>query len=159
LSENEFAYGANMAFKASALRDVGGFNVGLGRKGSHSLLSEEELELQLTLTQKGYRAFYAAEAAVVHTVHSNRLTRNYFRARMAWQAVSSLLREPPLKYFDWSQHEIRTAADKLGLGELISRLMTYRDPDSFSAQLDILYHLFAILLESKDRDDLTLESI
>ena len=28
---HEFAFGANMAFKADVLREVGGFNVGLGR--------------------------------------------------------------------------------------------------------------------------------
>jgi GT2 family glycosyltransferase/glycosyltransferase involved in cell wall biosynthesis len=157
LSENEFAYGANMAFKADALRELGGFNVGLGRKGGQSLLSEEELEAQLALRRRGHRAFYAAAAGVVHTVHSDRLTRNYFRARMTWQAVSVLLREPPLKHFDWSQRELRAAANMLGLGELLSKLMTYQDADTFSAQLDIIYHLFAILLESKDLDDLTVE--
>jgi glycosyltransferase involved in cell wall biosynthesis len=157
LAGHEFAYGANMAFKTDVLRDIGGFNVGLGRRGGQNLLSEEELEAQLALRQGGHQTFYAAAAGVFHTVHANRLTRNYFRARMAWQAVSALLREPPLKHFDWSQQEIRTAASRLGLSEFVSRLMTYRDADTFSSQLDIIYHLFAVLLESKDLDDLTVE--
>lgn len=155
----ELAYGANMAFKADALREVGGFNVSLGRRGGPSLLSEEELEPQLALRLRGGRAFYAASAGVFHTVHANRLSRNYFRARMTWQAVSAILRDPPLRHFDWSQQEIRTAAEKLGVGELIAKLLTYKDSETFSFQLDILYHLFAILLESKDLDDLTVESI
>jgi GT2 family glycosyltransferase len=159
LTGQELAYGANMAFKADSLRQVGGFNIGLGRRGPNTLLSEEELEAQLALRQRGQQVFYAACAGVFHTVHSNRLSRNYFRARMAWQAVSALLREPPLPHFDWSQQEIRTAATKLGVGELIARLLTYRDAETFSAQLDIIYHLFAILLESKDLDDLTLEKL
>ena len=76
-------------------------------RGAHSLLSEEEVEAQLALRQRGHRTFYAAAAGVDHAVHPNRLTRNYFRARMAWQAVSALLRDPPLLHSDWSQREIR----------------------------------------------------
>ena len=159
LSGNEVAFGTNMAFKADVLREIGGFNVGLGRRGAHSLLSEEEVEAQLALRQRGHRTFYAAAAGVDHAVHPNRLTRNYFRARMAWQAVSALLRDPPLQHSDWSQREIRTAADKLGLRELISKLMTDGDAQTFSAQLDFIYHLFAILLESKDLDDLSVEGM
>ena len=159
LSGNEVAFGTNMAFKADVLREIGGFNVGLGRRGAHSLLSEEEVEAQLALRQRGHRTFYAAAAGVDHAVHPDRLTRNYFRARMAWQAVSALLRDPPLQHSDWSQREIRTAADKLGLRELISKLMTDGDAQTFSAQLDFIYHLFAILLESKDLDDLSVEGM
>jgi GT2 family glycosyltransferase len=159
LSGEEFAFGTNMAFKADVLREIGGFNVGLGRRGAHSLLSEEEVETQLALRQRGHRSFYAAAAGVVHMVHPNRLTRNYFRSRMAWQAVSALLRDPPLQHAVWSHREITTAADKLGLRELISRLMTSSDAQTFSAQLDFIYHLFAILLESKDLNDLSVEGM
>jgi GT2 family glycosyltransferase len=159
LSGQEFAFGANMAFKADVLREVGGFNVGLGRTGAHSLLSEEEFEAQLALRRRGHRTFYAAAAGVVHTVHPNRLSRNYFRARMAWQAISERLRDPPVQHSDWSQRELATAADTLGLRELMSRLMTYGDAQAFSAQLDVIYHLFAILLESKDLDDRSVEGM
>jgi glucosyl-dolichyl phosphate glucuronosyltransferase len=159
LTGNEFAYGANMSFNAEVLREIGGFNVGLDRRGNQNLLSEGDIEPQLKSQQRGYKAFYAAAAGVFHLVHADRLTRNYFRSRMAWQAVSALLRDPPLRHFDWSQHEIRTAAQKLGLGEFVSRLMTYSDADTFSSQLDIIYHLFALLLESKDLDDLTVEAV
>lgn len=159
LTGQELAYGANMAFKTDQLRQAGGFNTGLGRKGNHTLLSEEELEAQLALRLRNQRIYYASAAGVFHTVHSNRLSRNHFRARMAWQAVSALLREPPLPHFDWSQQEIRTAASKLGVSDLIAKLVTYRDAETFSLQLDLIYHLFAILLESKDRDDLTVENL
>ena len=159
LSRHEFAYGANMAFKTDVLRESGGFNVGLGRRGTNDLLSEEEIETQLAVRQRGHKTFYAAAAGVVHMVHANRLTRNYFRARMAWQAVSALLRNPPLRHTDSSQREITTAADSLGLRDLMSRLMTHSDAQTFSAQLDFIYHLFAILLESKDLDDRSVEDM
>lgn len=153
LSEGEFAYGANMAFRVDALREIGGFNVGLGRIGGRTLLSEEEIQAQLALNARGYRVFYAAAARVSHTVHRGRLSRNYFRARMAWQAVSALVRDPPQSHSEWSRREIMEASTKLGLGDLVSRLVTYRDPETFSAQLDLIYHLFALFLESKDADD------
>jgi len=159
LSGSELAFGTNMAFKADVLREAGGFNVGLGRRGAHSLLSEEEVEVQLGLRQRGHRTFYAAAAGVDHLVHRNRLTRNYFRGRMAWQAVSELLRDPPVPHSDRSLQEIRTAAEKLGARELISKLMTSGDAQTFSAQLDFIYHLFAILLESKDLDDVSVEGM
>ena len=159
LSGYDYAYGANMSFRTAVLREAGGFNTGIGPRGGPSLLTEEEMELQLLLRQRGYRTFYAATAGVDHMIHANRMTRNYFRARMTWQAVSALLRNPPVKHFDWSQHEIRTAAEKLGVTEFINRLMTCSDGETFSSQLDIFYHLFALLLESKDLDDLAVERL
>jgi len=45
------------------------------------------------------------------------------------------------------------------LRELMSKLMTSGDAQTFSAQLDFIYQLFAILLESKDRDDSSVESM
>lgn len=158
LSDQECAYGANMAFRTDALRQLGGFNVGLGRQGNSGLLSEEELEVQLKLKKLGHRAYYAARAAVRHKVHPGRLTRNFFRARMAWQAVSALLRDPPLRHFSWSQQEIAAAAAKLGLEEFLSRLMKSSDGETFSTQLDIIYHLFAVILESKDSNDSYIEN-
>lgn len=157
MTESEFAYGANMAFAVEGLRKVGGFNTVLGRSGSNTLLSEEEIEVQIAIRTQGYRAYYSAKAEVSHIVHSNRLTRNYFRARMAWQAVSSLIRSPPLKHGHWSRMEIDRAAKRLGIADLISKLITHQDAETFSAQLDLIYHLFALFLESKDVDDVTFE--
>lgn len=158
LTGDEFAFGANMAFKTEALREVGGFNVGLGRSGGSALLSEEESEVQSMLRKRGHRIFYAAAAGVMHEIHANRLTRNFFRARMAWQAVSELLHNPPKKHFERSQQEIAIAADKLGLNEFVAKLMVCSDAESFSAQLDLIYHFFAVVLGSSDLDDRRVES-
>ena len=53
------------------------------------------------------------------------------------------MRDPPLQRSEWSEREIRTAADKLGVRELISRLMTDGDAEILP-RLDFIYHLFAI---------------
>ncbi len=158
LGEHEFAWGANMAFNAQFLQQVGGFSTGLGRQGSQSLMSEEDIEPQIALRARGYRSYYAAAASVSHHIHSNRLSRAWFRARFAWQAVSALLRKPPLTHPGWSQQEIAAACAKLGVGPLVASLMTYRNAETFSAQLDLIYHLFALILESKDADDEVFEA-
>src|SRR5208282_516376 len=117
LREGEFAFGANMAFAVEALRAIGGFNLGIGRTGARNLLSEEEIEIQLVLRDRGYTSFYAASAKVSHVVHRDRVSRSYFRARMSWQGVSALLRNPPIHFDHWSPVVIKEASAKLGLQE------------------------------------------
>ncbi len=158
LTEEEFAFGANMAFRVDALREIGGFNLGLGPRGDGSLLTEEEIEAQIQLRQRGHNTLYVADAGVAHKVHENRQTRNYFRARMSWQAVSSRLRNPPQKHFGRSQHEVRAAAEKLGVGDLVAKLVEPGDGETFSAQLDLIHHFFALMLEAKSLDDAQLEN-
>ncbi len=153
LTGEEFAFGANMAFEVEALRDIGGFNVGIGPRGGANLLRDDDIEPQILLRQGGHQTWYAADASVTHKVHADRLTRNWFRSRMAWQAVSSLLRSQPLHHFERSPHEIRIAADKLGVGELVTRLVEPGDRQTFSIQLDLIYHLFVLMLELKNLDD------
>jgi GT2 family glycosyltransferase len=153
LGEHEYAWGANMAFNARLLREVGSFSIGLGRQGSRSLMSEEEVEAQIALRARGYRIYYAAAAGVSHHIDRNRLSKTWFRARFAWQAVSALLRKPPLADPGWSHREIAAACAKLGIGPLVASLMTFRDSETFSVQLELFYHLFALILGSKDVDD------
>src|SRR5688572_31565621 len=110
MSDFEFAYGTNMAFDVAALRKIGGFDPGLGRIGARTLISEEELQTQVALRARGHLRFYAARAKVSHMVHQNRVSRNYFRARMAWQAVSSLMHESPFVSAEQSYEELSQAA-------------------------------------------------
>lgn len=153
LSEYEFAYGTNMAFRASALREVGGFNVGLGRIGSRTLISDEEIETQIAMRKRGHKIFYAAAARVYHRVHENRLSRNYFRARMAWQGVSTLMHDSPLWCFQRSRQEVIRASTELGISECVHRLFSPQDAATFSAQIDLIYHLFLIILNSNNQKD------
>jgi len=157
LSEYEFAYGTNMAFRVDALREIGGFKVGLGRIGSRTLISDEEIEVQLALRARGHKSFYAAAARVSHLVHENRISRNYFRARMAWQAVSTLMHDSPFFWAEQSRQEIIRASSELGVGEFIQRLFARQNATTFSTQLDLIYHLLLLILDSKNMDDLTFE--
>ncbi len=153
LSDYEFAYGTNMAFRASALREVGGFNAALGRTGSKTLISDEEIEVQIALRARGHKIYYAHGAKVSHLVHEDRLSRNYFRARMAWQAVSTLMHESPLWHPAGSRQELAHASRVLGIEGSLADLFSCRDATNFSAQIDLIYHLFLLVLNANGEDD------
>ena len=67
--------GANMAFRAAALRQVGPFDERLGPgAGGH----EEETEMSQRLRRKGFRIGYAPAALVLHEVDPGRASRERF---------------------------------------------------------------------------------
>ncbi len=82
-----YVVGANLAFRASALGEVGPFSVHLGRTGA-SLLSGEEDEMFARLRQSGYTVRYAPEAIVHHHIHAERLTTDWMLRRAAGQGVA-----------------------------------------------------------------------
>jgi glucosyl-dolichyl phosphate glucuronosyltransferase len=157
MSDYEFAYGTNMAFVANALREVGGFDTGLGRIGARTLLSDEEIQVQLALRKRGHKSVYAARARVTHLVHKERVTRNYFRARMGWQAVSTLLHESPLWNAEQSRSELLRACTEAGVDSSFAQLFATRDPRVFTAQIDIVYHLLLLVLNANNEADATFE--
>jgi glycosyltransferase involved in cell wall biosynthesis len=91
----EWIAGANISFRVSALQEVGGFNVALGRNGSGAmLLSNEESGVVDKLKQAGYELIYAPEARVDHLVDQSRVDPAWIRRRQAWQAVSDFIKSP-----------------------------------------------------------------
>lgn len=109
LRSGEWIVGTNMAFRTAALRELGGFDTSLGRKGSSdlALLSNEELEIVRRITSEGYTAFYEPAMVVSHLVPTGRLTQTWFRRRIVWQAISDYLMDPigqatraPEKWYD-----------------------------------------------------------
>ena len=153
LLDNEFAYGANMCFRKEALLATDGFSQNLGRTGTVSLLSDEEIEVQQRIKDSGGTFYYAAKASVTHNVHEDRLSRTYFRSRMAWQGVSSLLRDPPFQHRDWSVAEVSKAARVLGVEDLVQKLFYSASGKELEAQIDLAYHLTALFLDNKSATD------
>lgn len=95
LEDGEWVAGANISFRVAPLRAVGGFSPALGRIGAGiSLMSNDETELAERLEKLGGRMGYAPLAAVEHCVASSRLDQEWFRRRIAWQAVSDYVRAP-----------------------------------------------------------------
>lgn len=95
LELGEWVVGANIAYRTNALKAVGGFNTSLGRVGGGaSLMSNDETELEERIHAVGGRTGYTPHAAVDHFIPADRLTQEWFRRRMAWQAVSDFVRSP-----------------------------------------------------------------
>jgi GT2 family glycosyltransferase len=67
--------GANMGFRASALRQVGPFDE---RLGPGACGHEEETEMSARLRSAGFKIGYAPEALVYHEVDRSRADRNRF---------------------------------------------------------------------------------
>ncbi|MDX1944599.1 MAG: glycosyltransferase [Pirellulaceae bacterium] len=92
--ENHWLIGTNVCYRRAALERVGGFRLDLGRRGE-LLVSNEELELQARLRAAGLRAWYSPEIRVRHRVPAERLTRDWLRRRVFWQAISEAIENPP----------------------------------------------------------------
>lgn len=84
------AFGANMAFVTSLLREVGGFDVGLGRVG-HLLLSGEDVLVQRRLFMRGHSVHYDPRASVRHHVQTARLTKQWLLNRMFCEGLSDAM--------------------------------------------------------------------
>jgi glucosyl-dolichyl phosphate glucuronosyltransferase len=77
-------YGANISFRVSALRRIGGFDPAFGHSGSRVFFSEED-EAQRALARVGFMVRYVPDAAVEHVIPPERLTRTSFlRRRFAY---------------------------------------------------------------------------
>ncbi|MBN1344651.1 MAG: glycosyltransferase family 2 protein [Phycisphaerae bacterium] len=68
--------GANLAFDARRLRDVGGFRTDLGRNGT-SLIGGEEVAVLAELERQGSHGVYVPEAIVNHYTPADRLRRAF----------------------------------------------------------------------------------
>jgi glycosyltransferase involved in cell wall biosynthesis len=85
LKSGEYLVGANIAFRRKVFDSYGLFNVSLGRQGASGLLSNEETEFVSKIP--GY-PYYLPDAVVEHRVFPERLTKQWFKKRVAWQAIS-----------------------------------------------------------------------
>lgn len=95
LAANEWVAGTNISFRRDVLLAVGGFSRSLGRVGSGaSLLSNEETAVAEKIHEIGRISVYAPAAAMQHVIDPKRLSRDWFRKRAAWQAVSDFIKDP-----------------------------------------------------------------
>ena len=88
-------YGANISFRVSALRRIGGFDPAFGHSGTRLFFSEED-EAQRALARLGYVVRYVPDAAVDHVIPPERLTRSSFlRRRFAYGMTLGVRRARP----------------------------------------------------------------
>ena len=79
-AREEAVYGANISFRAGPLRRVGGFDPAWGHSGARIFFAEED-EAQRTLARLGFTTRYVPDAAVLHVIPPERLTRGAFVKR------------------------------------------------------------------------------
>lgn len=88
-SEVRNVIGANMSFRLEVLRQVGGFNLDLGRQGSKPLGCEEtEICIRSRMGTPGSRIVYEPAALVRHHVPAHRGTFRYMLARSWSEGIS-----------------------------------------------------------------------
>jgi glycosyltransferase involved in cell wall biosynthesis len=85
-SSVEWPFGANIAFRTSALSEAP-FSEMLGRHGT-TLLSGEESALVESVLSRGWKIWLEPRAIVDHTVHSERCRSTYYWRRLWWAGVS-----------------------------------------------------------------------
>lgn len=125
LTYNEYPRGVNIAFRKTVFERVGLFSPSFGRKG-RSLMSYEEIELCYRIERAGWTILYTPGASVRHTVHADRLSRDWFLRRFYWQGKSEA-------YFDLIHRGTGFIARKLLEHASFSRareLMTSRGSNS-----------------------------
>jgi GT2 family glycosyltransferase len=84
---SDYPFGANMCFRADALRAVGVFPEQLGRTGA-SLLSGEDTAAVDALRAAGFRVRLEPAAVVEHAVAPERCRSGYYWRRLWWQGVT-----------------------------------------------------------------------
>ena len=92
----EFLVGANIGFHRETALAFGGFDENLGRKGSATLLSNEEVALTEEIKANHPRSVaYCGTLEVHHLVPASRMQQDWLRKRAIWQAVSDALMNEP----------------------------------------------------------------
>jgi GT2 family glycosyltransferase len=77
MKRNEFPFGANMSFRKTIFRRLGGFDENLGKRGENNMWGEE-IDLCLRMQEAGLRFLYNPKACVSHIVGPGRATKRYF---------------------------------------------------------------------------------
>ncbi len=94
-SRAEWPFGANIAFRRTALEQAGGFSPKLGRVGT-SLLSYEDTAMIERVTAAGWEVWLRPTAVVEHTVSAERCRGGYYWRRSWWNGVSRARHRPTL---------------------------------------------------------------
>jgi glycosyltransferase involved in cell wall biosynthesis len=151
LTDNEWLAGVNISFRVDLLKETGGFNVSLGRKGgSHALLSNEEVDIVEKIKERGYVVVYSPDAEVDHMVEVDRLSQTWVRRRVAWQAVSDYLKDPATAFQNAPRHwhTVYDFVNRLSPKNRSPRAFFTEidDADLFKMQMAALYNYTTLML-------------
>jgi glycosyltransferase involved in cell wall biosynthesis len=148
---HQWIVGANMALRRTVFERYGAFDLSLGRSGSGTLLSNEEIALFDKLPTGSI--YYASAAEVFHLIPTERTRQVWFRKRVFWQAISDLMsnRVPPRS----SHYFFDRFADSLPLvpaqhRSLRSLCYPCGDGDEFERQLRMIYDFIVSAGQGQD---------
>ena len=77
--KGKFPIGANMAFRKNVFKDLGLFNIELGRRGSKGLEGGDEKDVFLKLHKSGAKILYDPDIKVTHIIPESRLQLTYIK--------------------------------------------------------------------------------
>lgn len=151
INDDEWLAGTNIAFRTENIIDIGLFDTNLGRVGNEAiLLSNEEINLLKRLRNAGKKIAYIPNAIVYHYISRDRLTREWFRRRAFWQALSDYLSDTSgamerlnnnwswaLEYFHRISSEYKS---------IEALYLSLDDPELFRHQIDAIYCLTLALI-------------
>jgi glycosyltransferase involved in cell wall biosynthesis len=150
-SKDEWFAGANISFLRTALLDLNGFDTSLGRNGSgSSLLSNEETVLTRRIHELGYLSCYAPMASVMHLVEKKRISQEWFRKRVVWQAISDFMSDSDksnerLKIL-WDAALTNISSMPIEERSIRSLYISKNDAESFESQMSTLYNFTFVQL-------------
>lgn len=149
ITPKEWLAGCNIAFDKRLLLSVGGFSRALGRVGPGlALLSNEETEVADKIAKVGGRSIYCPDALVHHVIDPARLTRTWFRRRVAWQAVSDYIQDAR-RLTEYSSIAAERVQDEILNNGFFSAT---NDPEKFKWEVGLVYDLVAsVLAGGKER--------
>ena len=81
-------YGCNMSFKKRIFKEIGYFDILMGRTSSKNLLSGEEIDLCKRINERGYKIIYSPKAIVYHQIDSSRLNKAWFKKHAYWNGIT-----------------------------------------------------------------------
>ncbi len=149
--EDEWFAGANISFLRSLLLACDGFSTSLGRVGTgNCLMSNEETQILQYIKGQGHKAVYAPKALVDHMVEKKRITRDWYRRRIAWQAVSDFVMNAESLDLQMSKSLKNIKAYLASLPPLQRNVqglyLATDDPGTFAWQLSALYEFTTLTL-------------
>ncbi|HEY5238850.1 MAG TPA: glycosyltransferase [Rhizomicrobium sp.] len=139
IEPSQWIVGANMAFRREVFDQAGYFDPALGRKGEASLLSNEEIAMFKRVGREN--VYYFPDMLAEHIIPDDRISLEWFRKRVFWQAVSDVLagevyKSPAQAANDLYEMVSRAPADVRG-----HRLLSYAPatPEAMKDQLVAVY--------------------
>jgi glycosyltransferase involved in cell wall biosynthesis len=143
LGKGQWLCEVNCAYRRELVLGYGGFPTSLGRQGGNLLSGEGTINERLQAD--GYELFFDPRIRVRHTIHAERVSRDWFRRRYFWQGVTEAvtaeerqrLGTPPEH---WQILDLPQSPD-----EWVTMFDDLGDDDEFEAHCNRLAHLGYLL--------------